>query len=257
MSAAIEIAYVEKTEAERDPLVARARDLVVVDQDSYELAGTLLTTLIKPMIKEIHASCDPVCNATNAAHKAATGQRKLLLDPILEAEAITKQKIGDHEDKVERERIAEQERIEAEQRRIEAEAKAKREEAERQAREEAESEALEIAAKLEAEGKTEEAEAVIAKPVDVYVPEEPIAPPPAAAAPLRKVKGQSSRKVYEGEVFDPDAMLRGVLDGKIPRNVIKIDMGAMNKGINALGGQVDYPGVRVTQKRIVSSRAAS
>lgn len=257
MSTAIEIAYVEKLEQERDPLVNKARALVIVDQKSYIEAGMLLTGLIKPMIKEIHKSCDPVCEATNAAHKAATGQRKKLLDPILEAEEIIKDKIGDHQEKVEQERLQELWRIKEEQNRLAAEAGAKREAAERKAQEEADAKALEEAAALEAEGKHEEAEAVIAEPVPVYVPEEPVAPPPVAAAPLKKVKGMSSRKTYEGDVHDFGALLKGVLDGKIPRIVLKIDQGALNKAINSLGGQVDYPGVRVTTKRIVSGRASS
>ncbi len=257
MTAAIEIAYVQRTEKERDPIVTLARELTIVDQTSYEEAGTLLTVLIKPLIKEIHESCDPVCEATNKAHKAATGQRKKLLDPILEAEEVTKQKIGAHEEKLEAERIAEQRRIEADQRRLEDAARAKRETAEREARELAEAEALEIAAALEAEGKHEEAEKVIAEPVEVYVPEEPIAPPPVAAPPAQKVKGVSSRKSYVGNVTDPMALLKGVLDGKIPKIVLKIDQGALNKAINAMGGQVDYPGVSVEVKRTISGRASS
>ncbi len=72
MSAAIEISYIEKTEKERDPVIALANELVIENQTSFEEDGTLLTTLIKPMIKEIHDSCDPVCAATNTAHKSAT-----------------------------------------------------------------------------------------------------------------------------------------------------------------------------------------
>ncbi len=250
-------AYVEKTEKERDPIVVLARELTIVDQTSYEEAGTLLTGLLQPMIKEIHASCDPVCEATNQAHKVATGQRKKLLDPLLEARTLTKGKLADHEDKLEAERIAEQRRIEEEQRRLEDAARAKREAAEREAREAAEAEAIEIAAALEAEGKTEEAEAVIAEPIEVYVPEEPVAPPPVAAPPAQKVKGVSSRKSFIGTVTDPMALLKGVLDGKIPRLVLKIDEGALNKAINAMGGQVDYPGVRVETKRTISGRASS
>lgn len=60
------------------PVVRRAADVVIEDQEGYEGAAKILTEIVKPLLKEIDDVCGPVCDAANRAHKAATQQRAKL-----------------------------------------------------------------------------------------------------------------------------------------------------------------------------------
>lgn len=89
---------VERIELDRDPVVVAADAVEVTDQGSLDFAGAFLTDKLKPMLKAIDASCKPVVEAANKAHKAATKQRATLKAPLLEAEKMLKAKIGDYLD---------------------------------------------------------------------------------------------------------------------------------------------------------------
>jgi hypothetical protein len=250
MSVQLEVitdAYVKTVEAERDPIVAEAKTWIVDSPGTYKQVAESLTLVIKPGIKEVKKHCDPICAATNIAHKTATSGRTNLLEPWLKAESIAKNLLGTYDNEQDRLRLAEEKRIEAE--RVEQERAALK-----AAQEAEEQRLLDIAEKLEVAGDSEAAAAVLEEPVVVRAP---IPAPPAQprVAPRAKVKGVSSRTQFSGEVTDPDELLRGVLAGSVPRNVLKIDLGALNKLIRANGGEVDYPGVRVVSDRVVSGRS--
>jgi len=261
-------------EAQRAPIAQEASALVIVDQATLEEGGRLLTEVIKPLLKEIANSCDPVCATAHAAHRAATKQRADLQAPLLEAEAILTQKVGAFvtEQKrlyaEEQRRIAHEEAVaEAERQRVEREAEAERqrvERAEAAERQRAEREAMERAAEAEAAGRPEEAEVIVEEAVErAEAPPEPApiqAPPPlppparvAAPAPTQP-KGVSVRTHWCCEVVDTTKLLQGVLDGDVPTKAVKIDVGAMNKIIRSLGGEATWPGVKFTEQPVVSNR---
>lgn len=246
---ALQLVEVSELQEARDPVIEAADQLVVSDQPSLNLAGMLLTDRIKPTLKQIDASCGPVVAAANAAHKAATKQRNELKAPLLEAERLLKGKIAGYLDEQERLQRAEQARIDAEQREL-------REAAEKKAREEAEAEALAIAERLEAEGDSAAADAVLDAPIVVDVPEE--LPPPAIAAPMpAKVQGISTRKEWVAEVTDFIRLVAAVANGAAPLSLLKVDQTKLNQQVRALDGQVQYPGVQITERRVTSARAAS
>jgi hypothetical protein len=245
-STSLSPARTSEIEEQRDPLVVTAKAFEIVDQETYVVACAALTDQIQPLIKKVEASCKPVKAAAYAVHKAASTQERLLLAPLLEAKSIYNALIGRWTAKVaEEQRIANKAIEEARARDEAARIKA--------AQVEAEERQIDAAAELEANGDDAGAQRVLETPASVHVE----APAPAQQAPAVQVaaKGISTKVVYSGEVVDTIKLLEGVLAGKIPRKVLKIDQGALNVLIRAADGEVDYPGVRVVSENKVTSRA--
>ena len=227
-------------ETQRATVLDEAQALVVADQASLEAGGALLTEVIKPLLKEIEKSCDPVCAAAYAVHQAATKQRADLKAPLLEAEEIVKTKTGDWV-------IAERRRHAEEERRIHEEqqaAEAKRLRLEK--------EALDRAARQEAEGNKAQAAQTMTRAIERS--ERPVTPARVAAPPPQKVKGMSVREEWECDITDKMAFLQAVVDGKIPTTVLKIEIGVMNRLARASDGQVEWPGVTIKKVPQVAGR---
>ncbi len=228
----LELVEVNTLKEVSDPVVTAAHALGVTDQPSLDFAGAFLTEKIKPMLKQIAESCGPVVKAAHAAHKAAKGQQNELETPLKEAESVVKGKIQGY--------LTEQERIARE------EARRVAEEQQRQAEEEQ----LARAAKLEAEGRADEADAVLEGP-----PPEPAMPAPPPAPPPQKVAGISTRKVWKAECTDLPALIADIAAGRAPINLVKLDQGVLNRQVQSLDGAVQYAGVSVYQDHAVSARA--
>jgi hypothetical protein len=153
-----------------------AKVLTISSDEDFQSASSFLRVRCKTVLKEINAAFDPIIKAVHAAHKEAVAQKKRVSAPVLAAEKVVKGLIADYS------RIKEEERRRAE------------EEARRLARELAEKEALERACDLEANGQSDEAEALIEEPIK----------PMAVVLPIEKPKaeGVSVRKVYRFRVVD-------------------------------------------------------
>lgn len=214
------------------PVVQRAADVVIEDQDDYEAAAKILTEIVKPLLKEIDDVCGPVCDATNRAHKAATQQRSKLKAPLLEAERLIKRKMSDYQ-------LAE------ERRRRELEAK----ERERLRREQEEALLLE-AQQLEEAGKTEEADAVL------EAPPPPQAVPVAVVTPPPKADGVAARKVYTARVTDLPALIRHVAAGGGSPSFLTPNVREIERVARALDGKLELPGVEISGDYAVAARGA-
>jgi hypothetical protein len=90
--------------------------------------------------------------------------------------------------------------------------------------------------RAEASGKTEKAEELrqVASTV--------VAPIAAAAIPVSGAMGV--RKVWKARVTDKTALIKAVVEGKVPESVLLIDESALNKIAAALKGSLNYPGVQ-------------
>ena len=148
METAIATIDKDRLEEKGHAIVTQAQQFAIFLPDDYRMAVELID-VAKDFQTEVKKVWDPVCEAANAAHKAATAGRKDQIEPFITAERILKDKCNKFD-------------LQQEQLKREAEAKLRqeREEADRRAREEADRK-LEEAARLEAEGKTEEAEAIV------------------------------------------------------------------------------------------------
>ena len=98
----------------QDKLQERAHSILdyckafeIEDDQDYQMAD-LKVVECKNLMKVIKIHHDPVCEATNKAHKAATNLRKNLFDPPDQASKILSTKMGNYKQQRDAERAEEQ-----------------------------------------------------------------------------------------------------------------------------------------------------
>jgi hypothetical protein len=205
---------------EVEAMVAKANAMVIASQQDRTTAGDIIREA-KRRAAAVIASFDESVKAAYAAHKAATAHRAKFLEPLEQLEKILKAKVVAYDQ--EQARL----RAEAERKaRAEAEAAAERE----RVRLLKEAEKLKTP-ELKA-ARIEQAEAVVAAPVDL--PPEP-----------EKVKGESYQVTYDAEIVDANL---------VPRAYLVIDMQALRKVGQATKGKQDVPGVKWVEKKTLRVR---
>jgi hypothetical protein len=207
-----------KTEVEA--MVARANAMVIAGPQDRTTAGDIIREA-KRRAAAVIASFDESVKAAYAAHKAATAHRAKFLEPLEQLERILKSKVVAYDQ--EQVRL----RVEAERKaRAEAEAAAERE----RVRLMKEAEKLKTPELKQA--RIEQAEAVVAAPVDL--PPEP-----------EKRAGESYSSTWEPEITDAEA---------VPRIYCLIDLQALKRVGNATKGKQEVPGVRWIEKKTLRVR---
>lgn len=209
----------------------RAFALEVVDQDTYDRAGTLLSGVraarrgvvdfFKPYKEEAHQKHAAIC----AAEKLFTG-RCDAADAHLVAQT----------DAYEAAEKAKRDAEEAERLQREATEKAARE-----------AKLLEVAEMAEKSGDTAGAEAVLEAATAPRLPA--FGPRPAAAPTLA---GFTTQKTYEAQVTDLMALARAVVEGKVSIEYLAADQVALNlkaRRQKRPGDLVGFPGVTVIEKK--------
>lgn len=197
-------------------LVTRAEAMTIASNEDAQRAGALLID-VKALVKKIESEFKDPKQKAHETHKAITLMEKRMLELPTAAEAVLKRNIGAWQ-------VAENRRIQEEQRRLQAEAEARarevrrleeedrRREYEARKREE-ENRRLEEAARLEEAGQKEAAEATIAAPM-------PDPPPPPVFAPIivpsvkieqPKIKGISTSTLKRFRIVDAGAIDRAYL----------------------------------------------
>lgn len=213
----------------------------------------------------VHAYWDPICTATNTAHKLATGTRKETLELPLKWETGLKEVRGDYvreqERKVteERRRLEEEARKKAaeEQRRLEAEARERAEEERRRREEEARKEAEARAEILRLEGEAEKAREVLEAPVEIEPVPEPEPIPVVVPAPVftRTVVPETKgfRDNWEHAVTD-EAALKVWLWEKYP-GCLLVNKSCVTAIVKELKAEAEsIPGITVTCRKVESVR---
>ncbi len=204
----------------------RANALTITTQGELEAVAGFLQG-VKAMKKEIADTFDPIDTAQKEARRVTIEQRKKVEQPLDEAEAIAKRKVGTY--------IAEQERAaKAAAALAEATAREEREKAERAAKE------------AEASGEVELADAIRE--------ESNVTAAPIIAAPVPRVAGISTRSVWKHRVKDFRALVEAVAAGKVPLEVLKADDVVLGQTARALKRSLNYPGVEVWEDSAVSVR---
>lgn len=231
MSAEIFVPPIVAAEAEKvggTEWMEKAEKWSITNSGEYLLASDFLKQLkgAQKSIAELFAA--PV-KAAHEAHKAVCAFRDRFLIPMEGAETVIKSKMKSFAVMEEFKRKKEEERIQKE-----AEARAKAEQ---------EKKVMESLAK----GKTEEAATVLDKPVEV--PRVQIAPT------LPKPSGVTMKKVWYGECVDMMAMLKGIVEGRLPINLVSYKPSALNDLAKLKGVEGTADGIRMYQDSVVSSRA--
>lgn len=162
-------------------LAAQVAGIKVVDAASYEAAALGLRD-IKAMRKEIERTFEPILRAQRAALDVTRDEVKRLDEPLANAEQTAKTNLVTWDDEQERLRLAAQRRIDEENALAAHEAK------------------LEDAFAAEADGRTEDAEAILAAPTFVA--------PATVMRSTPAVSGISRTVVWFGEVSDLAALVR-------------------------------------------------
>ena len=229
------VVAIEEAEQRALALPEKADHIRIMDADTFKEAAEFTLTL-RAIKKEIDNTFDPIVKKAHEAHKEAVAQKKKVLEPVEQAQKIIDGKIGEFHAEQERLRRAEEERL--------------RKEAEEQARKEEEERRLEEASRLEQEGNSEMAEALL---------EAPLAPPvvviPKIETQAPKVDGLSVTKIYKGEVVNLAQLIQAVAQGRAPIGLLEVNQTALNGMARALKEAFSVPGCRVVVESSVRGRS--
>lgn len=213
-----------KQQQESNLAIQYANDMVITDNESYEVAGNWLRDL-KTYTKKVQEYWKPIKEQAHKAWKSICEKEKAILDPINKAEAIVKQKMAEY------------------QRQQEAKERAMREELERRQREEAER-LLKEAKEKGAAGDTFGAELLKAQ-AELLESSAPVATMQKA-----KAEGVSQKKAWKARVIDEKQVPIEVM-GIVIRPV---DQSALDKLAKISEGKAQIPGVEFYQEIIMSVR---
>lgn len=210
--------------------IGLGRGIVVNSPESHERASNVVLSL-DGLIRKVKDYWKEPKEAAFRAHKGIVAKESEMLKPMEDQRKVIVGRISTYLTEQDRIRQEEYRRLEAEQR--------KKEEAER-------NRLLEEAAKAEAEGSSVDAEVLLSMAEDVPV-EAP--PPPAPVIPqtVRTDNGTvSQRKDIEVTVTDIKAVLKAVIDGTLPLNVVEISATKIKQYVK-LSGLAEIPGCTVRQ----------
>lgn len=224
----------ELIEQEAFSVLNRAQEISVTSDEEYAEAGNFVLGC-KQLIAKIKGDFSEPKRKADEAHKAITAMEKRTLAPVEQAMSMAGGVALAY--KREQDRLAREEadRIAAEQRKLEEERR------------------LKEAEELEAKGKTEEAEAVIAAPI--------VAPRPTKfVSPAPRVAGLSTKKQWKARIVDP---------GKVMFNYRLPDAVLINRKVQSFFAYVANPteaqiralaeeigGVEIYEEEIFAGRVA-
>jgi hypothetical protein len=217
----------ETFEPEVTSITERVAALAIETAPQYEQAGALLKN-VKALRDKVATTYNPRIKQASDLHRGLIADKKEFDEPLATAEKTLKQGMGAYLDAEERRQAA-----------IAAEAQAEAQEAH-------ENIALEEAAALERAGDPEAAARVMKEAeAGPIVP----APPPAAT----KISGVSTRTKWVPEVTDKLALVKAVAKGKVPLALLDVNMKALRKQADALGQELNYPGITVKKDRVIAA----
>ena len=103
-----------------------------------------------------------------------------------------------------------------------------------------------LAQRAAAAGKFEKAAALEGAADSVPIAE--VAEPP-------KARGISTRESWKANVVDKGALVQAVADGKVPLDILDVNMSFLNQMARAMKGDLKWPGVEAVREDIVSARS--
>jgi multidrug efflux pump subunit AcrA (membrane-fusion protein) len=254
-------------------VLAKSRAMVVVTPEGHLDAANWLMQ-IKAFGKRIAEVFAPMKSKAWEAHREIVAQEKKMLDPLIEAEQLTKLAMGAYEFAEESKRLAEQRRLQAEvderarkerelldqtaarQRQVEAEARAKADAARRAAEAEAASAAEKRQLVAQAEAAERKAAAAAAKVEESdAAAASVVAPVIEVAKTVAPIKGISSRQTWHAEVKDWKAFFDWVCTSRRDE-FIAVNDKALQAHARAMGERASIPGVVFKAKSSIAARAA-
>lgn len=202
----------EKLDVRSAAMIARAGMFICTNPEQYK-AGDLVVSECAALVKRIKEIHDPICMATNTAHKIATKARKDLIDPINQASKIIDAKLGNF--KMEHDRkVAEEKRL-----------------LEEKATKEQEEHALKQAAQMKKDGAPAEAiKAVLETANDPVQVVQTTAP---------DLCSQNSRTMdWDIEIIDKSL---------VPEYFKTVNEGSIRASVRSAKGEIEIPGIKVIE----------
>lgn len=222
-------------------IVRQSKDLatealaVKVANNEQRIAASEIGKSIAALQKQVAATFDPIIQAAHNSHRTALAKKAEVWDPLERAKRHLAGAIGGYDQEMERQRRAEQERLDREQREREA-AEAAR------LRKEAEDRQLAEALAATEIGDNDLAEAIVSAPTLVELP--PPAPVilPSAVAP---VAGAVTRTTWKFRIVNA---------ALIPREYLSVDEVKIGGVVRAMKGATNIRGVEVYEAATTSFR---
>src|SRR5258707_2103010 len=194
-----------------------AKILKIWNNDDYIKAGSLRDNL-KTLETEINRTFDHLIEGAYKHHRALTSEKKRHFEPIEEARRLIKQSMIGWEAEQDRIRNEEQDRIDNENRK------------------KAEDNQIRMAEFAEKSGDSKKAQAII----NATLQSMPVILPKNTP----KISGHTVRTLWDAEVFDLQALIEAVAQGKVPRTLLIMNANAMREFASSTKGTVEIPGVR-------------
>ena len=201
-----------------DDLGRQAASLEIRSQGDADTAGRLLLAA-KEILGRIDEAFDPAIKAAYEAHRSLISSKRRHADPVHAVEARLKAMLAAWDRARREQAMAEQARMAEEARRREEERR------------------LAEAELLAAQGRADEAEAVLERPVDAPVVRIVDARP--------SVDGVSVRKVWRWSLEDIT---------RVPIEYLRVDAEKVTAVVRGLRGQTNIPGIRVYEDAVVVAR---
>lgn len=230
--------------ASGDMLARQAEALQVVDEETFQAAGTIRRDLAT-WLKDAHAFFDPICDSAYKAWKMATERRKSVIEPRETAYKALGEAMGAYEQEVERRRVEAEAAAQRERERLEAEEQARVDAENARLRAEAEERVLQDAIAAEEQGDAQAVEFLLEEPA--YVPQ--VAPRPVFVPPVQiaapEADGTSFRDNWDFEIVTAAAL---------PRQYLMPDTKKIGGVVRAMKAATNIPGVRVFNRRTAATR---
>jgi len=226
----VEARELQAVEQEINPVLLQAGALSVTNAEQYQGAADFLKQL-KDAQKKVTDFFSPIKKKAHDAWKSITAKESEVLTPLKDAENTVKGKMLTYQRQEEEKRQAEQRRLQAE--------------ADERARKDRER-LLKHAESLKTPEKQEEYR---------QAAEEVQAPVVTVQSEAPRVAGISTRKTWKAEVINKKAFVEAALKDDNLLAFLEIDMSKMNKLAAATKGQISYPGIKFFEEQTLASRA--
>lgn len=228
-------------------LVVATKSMQVVTHEQYLMAGEHLKHIKLTQKAVVDKFSIPKKKAFEA-HRAISELERSILDPLKAAERDCANKVSLF---LNAERKRQEEERAAAQKAAEAKAKADAEES----RKRQDEERLKTAELLEAQGFSEEAEAVLEDTAQPTPPPVPVMMQPVAK--MERVQGVHDRKTYKAEIVDLMILVKEIAAGRQPISMVQANESVLNGMAKALKGELRIPGVRVVENSSIVTRTTT
>ncbi|HQO21327.1 MAG TPA: hypothetical protein PLA03_13385, partial [Acidobacteriota bacterium] len=194
-------------------LIDEARAIVVSDLETEQKAASLWE-VANSICKEIDNTLDPRIKAAHGLHKSLVALKAETKEPLENVKTLLKRGCADFRLRLEQERQAKEKELEEAARKLEEERR------------------IEEAVELESNGLKEQADALLAEPIETV--SVVVAAPP-------KPKGIILRSNWTWKVED---------ENLVPREYLTLDTVKITKVVKAMKNQTKIPGIKVYEEKV-------